>query len=112
MKERDVKLGTREVRAGYTNVAYVPAYAIHDLQQIREEYDSDKLQELADRIDLTPEGLDLVHPVTVAVFDDESILEQFLIYHARFYQYDYDPGKLQVACTLQSNPTFDEARHS
>lgn len=138
-----------EIRAGYTDVAYLPATAIHDLQQIREEYDPEKLQELADRIELTDAGFDLVHPVTVAVFDDPAMIEQFLRDHARFYQYEFDAAsleqipqmngswhirvsghrrgralllkcqqlgldasQLQVACTLQHNPTFDEARHS
>lgn len=119
------------------------------MQQIREEYDKDKLQELADRIECTAEGLDLVHPMTVARFDDKGSLEQFLRDHARFYQYEHDdvlldmmpshegawhirvsghrraralllkcqqlgldPTHLNVACTVQRNPTFDEARHS
>ena len=100
-----------EVRAqaGSDKVKYIPATAIFDLQQIREYYDAEELQELADRIPLevTDEGakLDLMHAVTVAEFDDRAALEVYLQHHAVYYEYPYDES------IIDSIPLVDDYWH-
>lgn len=96
-------------QAGSDKVKYIPATAIFDLQQIREHYDSDELQQLADRIPLEVVGgavkLDLMHAVTVAEFDDNESLTAYLRDHAEYYEYPYSD---EIIDTI---PTFDGARH-
>ncbi len=100
-----------EVRAqaGSDKVKYVPALAIFDLQQIREAYDQEELQELADRIPINvDEGtvrLDLMHAVTVAEFDNPSTLLDYLQKHAAYYEYDFD------ASVIENIPVFEGKWH-
>ena len=77
------------IEAGSTEVAFVPVSVVVDLRQIRETYDEEKLQELADRITVTYKGdyphFELINPVMIAVFDDVSLLENYLREHALYY---------------------------
>ncbi len=89
-----LKEGGARIEFGSTDVVFVPATAINDLQQIRESYDDAELQELADRIPLNDnEGnisFTLINPPTVAVFPDEASVGNYIAQHAEYYGIDLE----------------------
>lgn len=95
------------IEVGPANLHLIQSTAIHELQQVRQEYDPKGIEELALAIILDPEllkegvgagdyetisrSLDLSHPFIIAQLDDEH-LDKFLADHARHY--DIEPQQL------------------
>ncbi len=91
------------IKVGPVNIEPVQLSVIHELPQIRQEYDQSGLEELARSIVLNPgaleqhvkngdyeaasQALDLSHPLILNRLD-ESHIDQYLADHAKYYDLD------------------------
>lgn len=91
--------------AGSDDVQMVPLHYPVELKQIRQEYNPDELQELADRMPVVVEGglakIKLVNPPTLNVFDDQDKAVQYLQ-----DMFDYHRGEIEPI-DIDTLPSYD-----
>lgn len=84
-------LSGSQVEFGTTDVGWLPAGAVTDLRQVRETYDRDELQLLADRIpyEILPSGVvhfKLQNPPVINAFTDRQALQRYIDDYSEYYE--------------------------
>jgi hypothetical protein len=102
-------LADAQAETGSVDVGWLPFGAVFDLRQVRENYDLEELQLLADRIPYEVNDgivhLKLQNPPVVNVFTERADLETYIADHAEYYDGDVS------AINIDELPFVDGAWH-